>query len=167
MDAARSQTVRRFHSYNLLGVRAIDIEDNCHFPIGKWINEGSHYMNSLFGGKSREERETERQQKQAQLQRQQTEAANQYDGMVTKALEQLTRWAFPDSQVERHGVGMWRLWHTTDDGKKYVDVAVMLQFDEDQPTSFLCDESLQSRIAELTREDLDDALRMCICSISG
>jgi len=124
-------------------------------------------MSSLFGGKSREERETERQQKQAQLQHQQAEAAKQYDEMVTEALERLTRWAFPDSQVERQGVGRWQLWHTTDDGKKYVDVDVMLQFDEEQPTSFLCDESLQIRIAELTREDLDDALRMCICSISG
>jgi len=124
-------------------------------------------MSSLFGGKSREERETERQQKQAQLQRQQAEAAKQYDGMVTKALEQLTRWAFPDSQVERQDIGKWQLWHTTNDGKKYVDVAVTLEFDEDQPASFFCDESLHSESAELTREDLDDALRMCICSING
>jgi len=124
-------------------------------------------MSSLFGGKRREERETERQQKQAQLQRQQAEVANQYDGMVTKALERLTRWAFLDSQVERQGVGKWQLWHTTDDGRKYVDVAVTLEFDEDQPTSFLCDESLYMASAELTREDLDDALRRCICSISG
>ena len=124
-------------------------------------------MSSLFGGKSREERETERQQKQAQLQRQQAEAAKQYDGMVTKALEQLTRWAFPDSQVECQGVGKWQLWHTTNDGKKYVDVAVTLEFDEGRPASFLCDESLHSESAELTRENLDDALRMCICSING
>ena len=124
-------------------------------------------MSSLFGGKSREEREAEKQQKQAQLQRQRAEAAEQYDGMVTKALERLTRWAFPDSQVERQGVGTWQLWHTTDDGGKHVDVAVTLQFDEDQPTSFLCSESLHPETAELTREDLDDALRMCICSISG
>jgi len=125
-------------------------------------------MSGLFGGKSREERETEKQQKQAQLQRQQAEVANQYDGMVTKALEQLTRWAFPDSQVERHGVGMWQLWHTADDGEKYVDVAVTLEFDEDQPTSFLCDGSLCfARAEQRTREDLNDALRRCICSVSG
>ena len=125
-------------------------------------------MSGLFGGKSREERETEKQQKQAQLQRQQAEVANQYDGMVTKALEQLTRWAFPDSQVERHGVGMWQLWHTADNGEKYVDVAVTLEFDEDRPTTFLCDGSLSFAIAEqFTREDLNDALRRCICSISG
>jgi hypothetical protein len=124
-------------------------------------------MSGLFGGKSREERETEKQQKQAQLQRQQAEVANQYDGMVTKALERLTRWAFPDSQVECQGVGRWQLWHTTDDGRKYVDVHVTLEFDEDQPTSFFCDESLGMANAELTREDLDDALRGCICSVSG
>ena len=125
-------------------------------------------MSGLFGGKSREEREAEKQQKQAQLQRQQAEVANQYNGMVTKALEQLTRWAFPDSQVERHGVGAWQLWHTADNGEKYVDVAVTLKFDEDRPTLFLCDGSLCFATAEqLTREDLNDALRRCICSISG
>jgi len=125
-------------------------------------------MSGLFGGKSREEREAEKQQKQAQLQRQQAKVADQYDGMVTKALEQLTRWAFPDSQVERHGVGMWQLWHTADNGEKYVDVAVTLKFDEERPTHFLCDGSLCFAIAEeLTREDLNDALRRCICSISG
>jgi len=125
-------------------------------------------MSGLFGGKSRAERETEQQQKQAQLQRQQAEVANQYDGMVTKALEQLTCWAFPDSQVERHGVGVWQLWQTADNGEKYVDVAVTLEFDEDQPTCFLCGESLYLAKAEsLTREDLNDALRRCICSVSG
>jgi hypothetical protein len=124
-------------------------------------------MSGLFGGKSREEREAEKRQKQPQLQRQQAEVASQYDGMVTKALERLTRWAFPDSQVERQGVGRWQLWHTTDDGKKYVDVAVELQFDGDHPTSFLCHESLYMADAELSREALDDALRRCICSVSG
>ena len=124
-------------------------------------------MSGLFGGKSREEREAERQQKQTQSQHQQAEAANQYDGMVTKALEQLTRWAFPDSQVERQGVGMWQLWHTTDDGKKYVDVAVELQFDKGRPKSFSCDESISIHIAELTREALDDALRQSVCSLDN
>ena len=124
-------------------------------------------MGGLYGGKSREEREVEKQQKQAQLQHQQAKAARQYDGMVTQALERLTRWAFPDSQVERPGVVTWQLWHTADDGKKYVDVAVTLEFHEGQPTSFLCSESLHPEVAELNREDLDDALRMCICSISG
>ena len=106
-------------------------------------------------------------QKQAQLKHKQAEVANQFDGMVSNALERLTRWAFPGSQVERQGVQRWQLWHTTDNGRKYVDVAVTLQFDEDQPTSFLCDESLYMASAELTREDLDDALRRCICSVSG
>ncbi len=110
-------------------------------------------MSSLFGGKSRERRETDRQPKQAQLQRQQAEAANQYDGMVTKALERPIRWAFPDSQVERQSVGKWQLWHTTDDGRKYIDVAVTLEFDEDQPMSFLCAESLYMASAELTETE--------------
>ena len=125
-------------------------------------------MSGLFGGKSREEREAVKQQKRAQLQHRQVDVANQYDGMVTKALEQLTRWAFPDSQVERQGVGGWQLWHTADNGEKYVDVAVTLVFDEEQPTCFLCGESLYLAKAEsLTREDLNEALRRCICSVSG
>jgi hypothetical protein len=122
-------------------------------------------MSGLFGGKSREEREAEKQQKQAQLQRQQAEVADQYDGMVTRALERLTRWAFPDSQVERQGVGEWQLWHTTDDGKKYVDVTVTLEFDKDRPKYFFCDGPLNyTTTDELTREDLDNALRQSICS---
>jgi hypothetical protein len=123
-------------------------------------------MGGLFGGKSREERETGKRQKQAQLQHQQAEAADQYDGMVTQALERLTRWAFPDSQVERESAGKWQLWHTTDNGEKYVDVAVELQFHGDRPESFQCD-SLCMADAELTREELDEALRRSICSISG
>jgi hypothetical protein len=124
-------------------------------------------MSSLLGGKSREERKAEKQQRQAELQYQRTEVAEQYDEMVTKALERLTRWAFPDSQVERHGVGEWQLWHTTDDGEKYVDVTVELQFDDDQPKSFLCDGPFAVEIAKLTREDLDDYLRLCICHRVG
>jgi hypothetical protein len=122
-------------------------------------------MGGLFGGKSREEREAQKRQKQAQLQYRQADAADGYDDMVTQALERLTRWAFPDSQVERPSVGKWQLWHTTDDGEKYVDVAVELQFDKGRPKSFLCDGSLQLAIAELTREALDDALRQSICSL--
>lgn len=114
-------------------------------------------MSGLFGGKRREEREAERQQAEA-------EAANQYDRMVTQALERLTRWAFPDSQVERQGVGKWQLWHTTDDGEKHVDVAVELYFEKGRLKVFTCFGPLQITTAELTREDLDDALRECICS---
>lgn len=124
-------------------------------------------MGGLFGGPSREERKATKQQHQAQSRGHQAEAAGKYDAMVTKALLQLTRWAFPDSQVESDGVGKWQLWHTTDDGEKYIDVAVTLEFEGDQPRSFLCDQSLHGESAELTREDLDDALRMSICSIGG
>lgn len=96
----------------------------------------------------------------------QAEAYNRYDGMVTQALERLTRWAFPDSQIERPTLNKWQLWHTTDDGKKYVDVSVELQFSKGQPKSFFVDGSLQTVVAKLNREDLDDALRQSICSLS-
>ena len=33
----------------------------------------------------------------------QLQDSNHYDEMVTKALERLTRWAFPDSQIEKGG----------------------------------------------------------------
>ena len=112
-------------------------------------------MSGLFGGERREEREAERQQ---------AEAANQYDRMVTQALERLTRWAFPDSQVERRPDVKWQLWHTTDDGEKFVDVAVELYFEKGRLKVFICDGPLQITTAELTREALDDALRECICS---
>ena len=124
-------------------------------------------MSSLFGGKNRGARDVERQEEQAQLLHRQAKTANQYDEMVTRALERLTRWAFPDSQVERPRTGEWQLWHTTEHGDKYVDVAVTLQFRGDRPESFLCHESLYLADAGLTREDLDEALRRCICSLSG
>jgi len=44
---------------------------------------------------------------------------------------------------------------------------VTLQFRGDRPVSFLCHESLYLADAGLTREDLDEALRRCICSLSG
>jgi len=112
-------------------------------------------MSGLFGVESRQEREAERQQKQTQLQCQQAEAANQYDGMVTRALERLTHWAFPESQVERQADVKWQLWHTTDDGEKYVDVAVELYFEKGRLKAFTCDGPLQITTAELTREALD------------
>ena len=121
-------------------------------------------MSGLLGGKSREEREAKRQQKQTQLQCRQAEASNQYDEMVTRALERLAHWAFPDSQVERQADVKWQLWHTTDDGEKYVDVAVELYFERDRLKAFTCDGPLQPTTAKLTREALDDALRECICS---
>ena len=124
-------------------------------------------MSSLFGGKNRGARDVERQEEQAQLLHRQAKTANQYDAMVTSALERLTRWAFPDSQVERPKAGEWQLWHTAEDGTRYVDVAVTLQYRGDRPESFLCHESLFIADAELTREALDEALRRCICSLNG
>jgi hypothetical protein len=89
-----------------------------------------------------------------------------YDEMVSKALDRLTKWAFPDSQVERKERAIWQLWHTTNDGKKYIDVSVELQMKHEKPGSFLISDSVQPQTAELTREDLDDALRIAICSLS-
>ena len=118
-------------------------------------------MSGLFGGKSREEREAEKQE----LEHLQREAADKYDATVTKSLEQLTRWAFPDSQVQRSGAAEWELWHTTDNGEKYVDVTVTLEFNDDKPDYFDCETQTNSEITNgLTRERLNDALRWAISS---
>ena len=89
-----------------------------------------------------------------------------YNGMVSRALQRLTRWAFPDSQVEHKDQVNWLLWHTTENNKKYIDVSVELQMKHGKPASFLISNSVQPRVARLTREDLDDALRIAICSLS-
>ena len=117
-------------------------------------------MSGLFGGKTREERDLEKQQ--AQIHQQQ--AAGPYDGLVTKSLEQLARWAFPDSQVERSGPAEWKLWHPADNGEKYVDVTVTLAFHGDRPECFECETELNSETTDdLTREALNDALRWTVC----
>jgi hypothetical protein len=90
-----------------------------------------------------------------------------YNEMVSGALQRLTRWAFPDSQVERKDQLNWLLCHTSDNNKKYIDVSVELQMKRGKPVSFLIGDSVQPQTAELTREDLDDALRIAICSLSG
>jgi hypothetical protein len=97
---------------------------------------------------------------------QQEEITDQYDEMVTKSLERLTRWAFPDSQVERKDQVTWQLWHTTINNQKYIDVSVELQVKRGKPESFLICDSVQPQIAELSREELEDALRIAICSLS-
>jgi hypothetical protein len=96
----------------------------------------------------------------------QLELSNQYNEMVTKALERLTRWAFPDSQIERKDQVTWQLWHTAETNKKYIDVSVELQIKHGKSSSFLIADSIQPQTAELTREDLDDALRIAICSLA-
>ncbi len=89
-----------------------------------------------------------------------------YDKMVSKALDRLTKWAFPDSRMEHKDQVNWQLWHTTDEGKKYIDVSVELLMKHGKPGSFLVSDSVQPQTSELTREDLDDALRIAICSLS-
>jgi hypothetical protein len=55
---------------------------------------------------------------------QQEEYTNQYNEMVTKALERLTRWAFPDSQVERKDQVTWQLCHTAENKKDLLQKSV-------------------------------------------
>jgi hypothetical protein len=96
----------------------------------------------------------------------QPDDVEKYNEMVSGALQRLTRWAFPDSQVERKDQVSWLVWHTTENNKKYIDVSVELQMKHGKPASFLISNSVQPRVARLTREDLDDALRIAICSLS-
>ena len=97
----------------------------------------------------------------------QADPIDKYDEMVSAALERLTQWAFPDSQIERKNRLAWQLWHTTDNNEKYVDVEVELRMKKDKPDSFLISQSVQPQEADLSREDLDDALRIAICSLPG
>ena len=97
----------------------------------------------------------------------QADPIDKYDEMVSAALERLTQWAFPDSQIERKNRLAWQLWHTTDNNEKYVDVEVELRMKKDKPDSFLISQSVQPQKADLSREDLDDALRIAICSLPG
>ena len=96
----------------------------------------------------------------------QLQDSNHYDEMVTKALERLTRWAFPDSQVERVGPVKWQLWHNTENNQKYIDVSVELQIKHGKPSQFFISDAADPRLAGLSREQLDDALRIAICSLS-
>jgi len=117
-------------------------------------------MSGLFGGKSHEDRELEKQQ--AQLRRQ--EAADPFDPLVKKSLEQLARWAFPDSQVERSGAAEWKLWHPADNGEKYIDVTVTIEINGDRAECFECETEMNSESTDdLTRESLTDALRWVVC----
>ena len=66
----------------------------------------------------------------------QTDPADKYDKMVSAALERLTRWAFPDSLIERKNKLTWQLWHMTDNNEKYVDVEVELRMKKNKPDFF-------------------------------
>ena len=92
--------------------------------------------------------------------------SNQYNEMVTKALERLTHWAFPDSQVERKDPVKWQLWHNNESNQKYIDVSVELHFKHGKPSQFIISDAANPRLAGLSREQLDDALRIAICSLS-
>ncbi len=87
-----------------------------------------------------------------------------YHDMVTKALERLTHWAFPDSQFERKNETTWQLWHLTENNELYIDVQVELNLKKGIPSSFLISQAAQPEVARLTREDLNEELRVAICS---
>ncbi len=117
-------------------------------------------MSVLFGGKSHEERELEKQEAQFR----QRGTADPYDGLVKKSLEQLTRWAFQDSQVERSGAAEWKLWHTADNGEKYIDVTVTLEVNGGHAKCFECETEMNSESTDdLARESLNAALRWIVC----
>ncbi len=94
----------------------------------------------------------------------QVQSIEKYHEMVTKALERLTRWAFPDSQIERKDERTWQLWHLTEANELCIDVQVELNLKKGVPSSFLISQAAQPEIARLTREDLDEELRVAICS---
>ena len=114
---------------------------------------------NLFGGKNREEKEIE--ESRQRLVRE--AAANGYDDLVTKCLEELTRWAFPGSEIRRVNFDKWELWHLTDNGEPHIDVSVILMFLEDKPDSFECATPDNIEDADLTREGLRDGLRWAVC----
>jgi hypothetical protein len=96
----------------------------------------------------------------------QLQDSNQYNEMVTKALERLIRWAYPDSQVERKDPVKWQLWHNNVNNQKYIDVSVEIQIKHGKPSQFFISDAANPRLAGLSREQLDDALRIAICSLS-
>jgi hypothetical protein len=128
----------------------------------------------LFGrGEERRQQEAE---KRRELLGRWRQTALAYDALVRAALERLTHWAFPDSQVEAIDddtfAYRWQLWHTGADGGKFVDVYVYVGVEDenkpDRPDSFHAVMQLPSRNhkrrSPLTREELDYALRHCISS---
>ncbi len=94
----------------------------------------------------------------------QPESIEKYNEMVTKALGRLTRWAFPDSQVERKNELTWQLWHLTNTNELYIDVQVELNLKKGVPSSFLISQAAQPEVARLTFEDLEEELKVAICS---
>ncbi len=94
----------------------------------------------------------------------QVQPIEKYNEMVTKALGRLTRWAFPVSQIERKNELTWQLWHLTEANEIYVDVQVELNLKKGVPSSFLISQAAQPEVARLTFEDLDEELRIAICS---
>ncbi len=114
--------------------------------------------------------------KELQLQSQLRQAAAGYEPMVVAGLQRLTRWALPDDQIERVDDAasgyVWQLWHTRQDGSKFVDLTVRVYFEDrraDKPALFQAVLKTPAGIShaidgQLSPEDLDFALRRCVAS---
>jgi hypothetical protein len=118
-------------------------------------------MSPLFGRKDSQE--------QARIEQARQAAAGQRDPMIRAALEQLTTWAFPGSQVESAGTGKWQLVHASAGGGKIVDVTVTMEFKKDRPVALSAEHYRDGRgritgTLTMERESLDDALRRCLNS---
>lgn len=95
-------------------------------------------------------------------------AVGHYEEMVKSVLEQFIRSDFPDSQILKTDAGEWELRQASDNGALYTDLKVQLNFDGDQPKTFVCvyyrHNGMHMRRAPLKREALARAVRKCISS---
>jgi hypothetical protein len=125
---------------------------------------------------SHSDRAAQQAEKEQQLMAALRQAAAPYEPMVLAGLQRLTRWAFPEDQIERvdeaAGGYAWRLWHTRADGSRFVDVTAQVFFEDrrpDKPVLFLATLKTPGGthyVAQgpLTPEDVDHVLRRCVAS---
>jgi len=102
------------------------------------------------------------------------QASAPYEPMVTAALQWLANWAMPECQVERVESAasgyQWQLWHTRENGSKFVDVTVAVFFPDrhpDKPDGFVVDFKTpggyeRSATGPLIREDLFYTVRRVV-----
>ena len=97
------------------------------------------------------------------------QTSQQVNQLVVSTLQQLTRWAFPYSQVGESGTGKWELWHNTSKGERFVDVEVSLMDNGKQLIGYSCFHrhptggSMSTMTMDFTYESLNDALIKCVC----
>lgn len=97
-----------------------------------------------------QEAERQAREREEQLRQARRKAAEQFDGMVTKVLQQLQEAAYPDGQLRYNGAGVWSIgheyWRETGDrsGERAwaSRVSVTLIYDErNMPAGFECERS--------------------------